>query len=98
MYFLEMFMVFYIKNFEHQIAAYVNEQRIPTWGPLFALSCLFFFSTTSEVSSSVNDPRFPWFTMIFSNKYTGLFISPSGISELDCTTTPRQTRQKGAYQ
>ena len=30
-------------------------------------------------------------------KYTGLFISPSGISELDCAT-PRQTRQKGAYQ
>ena len=28
---------------------------------------------------------------------TGLFISPSGISELDCATT-KTTRQKGAYQ
>ena len=29
--------------------------------------------------------------LIAVNKYTGLFISPSGISELDCATTKTDT-------
>ena len=29
-----------------------------------------------------------------SNRYTGLFISPSGTSELDCATTKRDTAER----
>ena len=32
--------------------------------------------------------------LVRHNKYTGLFISPSGISELDCTTTKTDTTER----
>ena len=30
----------------------------------------------------------------YRNEYTGLFISPSGISELDCATTKTDTAER----
>ena len=68
MHFLEIYMIFYSKNFQHQISAYISEQRIPTGGSLSAISCLFFFST-SEVSPNVNEPLLLRFTIIFSNSH-----------------------------
>ena len=32
--------------------------------------------------------------MMLEHKYTGLFISPSGISELDCATTKTDTAER----
>ena len=31
---------------------------------------------------------------VFPNLYTGLFINPSGISELDCATTKTDTAER----
>ena len=35
-----------------------------------------------------------YFIYIYLYKYTGLFVSPSGISELDCATTKTDTAER----
>jgi len=35
-----------------------------------------------------------WNILMGENRSTGLFISPSGISELDCATTKRDTAER----
>ena len=38
--------------------------------------------------------QFPQIVTLYRVGYTGLFISPSGISELDCATTKRDTAER----
>ena len=45
------------------------------------------FKTSEDYTSRLS------YTLL-NDKYTGLFISPSGISELDCATTKTDTAEK----
>jgi len=42
--------------------------------------------------------KHPRCVIVHACAYTGLFISPSGISKIDCATIKTDTRQKEAYQ
>ena len=47
-----------------------------------------------EDASSMDWTSRKYCTVRDGNKYTGLFISPSGISELDCATTKTDTAER----
>ena len=40
------------------------------------------------------DGNIKWGRNVILRRYTGLFISPSGISELDCATTKTDTAER----
>ena len=50
------------------------------------------FERSQHVTS--NDIYLVALTVYFNYNYTGLFISPSGISELDCATTKTDTAER----